>query len=54
MLTSIRGLTAATLSAGLFMTAAPAFAEEANGEAPLGESIVDAPVSAGRGLPAGR
>ena len=33
MLTSIRGLSAATLSAGLFLTTAPAFASEADSEA---------------------
>lgn len=41
MLTSIRGLTAATLSAGLLLSAAPAFANEAGSE----ESVGDAPIS---------
>ena len=46
MLTSIRGLSAATLSAGLLMTAAPAFAKDASVEAPAGEENKLASVSA--------
>ena len=40
MLTSIRGLSAATLSAGLLFAAAPAFAEEAKTESTAEEAVV--------------
>ncbi len=42
MLTSIRGLSAATLSAGLLLSAAPAFAEEAEATPVVGDVAVDA------------
>ncbi len=40
MLTSIRGISAATLSAGLFLTAAPAFASGTLSEAPIADETV--------------
>ena len=49
MLTSVRGLTAASLSAGLLLTAAPAFALEAESqdlaEIPANETAIDASIS---------
>lgn len=42
MLTSIRGLTAASLSAGLLLTAAPAFAAEASDEVAISEDLIAA------------
>ncbi len=42
MLTSIRGLSAATLSAGLFLSAAPALASDENAEAPVVDDIISA------------
>jgi len=45
MLTSIRGLSAATLSAGLFLSAAPALASEEISETPVVDSDADETVS---------
>lgn len=42
MLTSIRGISAATLSAGLFLTATPAFASETISEATVADEAVSA------------
>ncbi len=42
MLTSIRGLTAASLSAGLLFTAAPAFAETASDDGAISEELIAA------------
>lgn len=42
MLTSIRGLSAATLSMGLLVTAAPAFAETASNEGVISEELIAA------------
>lgn len=42
MLTSIRGLTAATLSAGLLLSAAPAFASEVSSDTPAADDTVSA------------
>ena len=42
MLTSIRGLTAASLSAGMLFAAAPAFAAEASDEVIISEDLIAA------------
>lgn len=46
MLTSIRGLSAATLSAGLLLTAAPALASESNSDLSVDTDQTDAGISA--------
>lgn len=45
MLTSMRGLTAATLSAGLFLTAVPAFASETDSDANSKDAVADIAIS---------
>ncbi|MEM7780086.1 MAG: TorF family putative porin [Pseudomonadota bacterium] len=45
MLTSIRGLTAASLSAGLLFTAAPAFAAESSDKESISEELIAATVA---------